>query len=149
MKIFSGHSSVSHLNFKFRISLQVTTWFCYDSQKTSTAPRSQYFKGIVRFFRSGNRLSIGQMWCDQPTKARMWLIRVPSIHLCAYIISYPLTGMRKTIPKSLISKSPIRFQYNCGSCPPKPGQVISPCYCVLKTYHTRMCTYYLFPVVRK
>ena len=60
------------------------------------------FKGIMHILPSGIWLSTGKMCCDQPTKARMWPRRLPSIHLCACIISYPLTGMRKTIPKNLI-----------------------------------------------
>ena len=60
------------------------------------------FKGIMHIHPSGKWLSTGKMCCDQPTKARMWPIRLLLINLCACIISYPLTGMRKTIPKNLI-----------------------------------------------
>ena len=52
-------------------------------------------KGIVRFWLSGNRLSIGQMCCVLPTKARMWPIRIQSIYLCCRSIRYPLRGPGK------------------------------------------------------
>ena len=57
-------------------------------------------KGIVRFCRSGNRLSVGQMCCDLSTKARMWPIRLQSIHSCCQIISYPFRGLGKVVPKN-------------------------------------------------
>ena len=51
---------------------------------------------------SGIKLSTGKMCCDQPKKAKMWLIRRQSIYLCAQIIRFPLTDMRTTIHNSLI-----------------------------------------------
>ena len=57
-------------------------------------------KGIMRFCRSGNRLSVGQMCCDLSTKARMWPKRLQSIHSCCQIISYPLRGLGKVVPKN-------------------------------------------------
>ena len=44
------------------------------------------------------------------TKARKWLIKVQSIHVCAYIISYSLTDQGKTIIKNIYIK--INIIYN-------------------------------------
>ena len=98
------------------------------------------FKGIMRFCRSGNRLSVGQMCCDLSTKARMWPIRLQSIHSCCQIISYSFRGLGEVVPKMVILD---KISVKLGSRLSKIRQVISPDYETESSTHWACANWYI------